>query len=163
VGQGSSPKKSSKRAVGGGGDGGGGGGGGGAGLSRFVDKGGDRELQSTNSDGYATASSGEGDAEAWVKVSEREEGKGRGRNGERESKVDEAPSPKTGLSLGKAARANVVNAESINSKDKSIDSKNRGIGASPRPAGTQSEKVLTVVMFYRKCTRALTFQISFRV
>jgi len=163
VGQGSSPKKSSKRAVGGGGDGGGGGGGGGAGLSRFVDKGGDRELQSTNSDGYATASSGEGDAEAWVKVSEREEGKGRGRNGERESKVDEAPSPKTGLSLGKAARANVVNAESINSKDKSIDSKNRGIGASPRPAGTQSEKVLTVVMFHRKCTRALTFQISFRV
>ena len=149
MGQGVSQGKSGKWAVGG--------------LSRFVGKGGDRELQSTNSDGYATASSGDGDAEAWVKVSEREEGKGRGRNGERESKVDEAPSPKTGLSLGKAARANVVNAESINSKDKSIDSKNRGIGASPRPAGTQSEKVLTVVMFYRKCTRALTFQISFRV
>jgi len=142
VGQGVSQGKSGKWAVGG--------------LSRFVGKGGDRELQSTNSDGYATASSGDGDAEAWVKVSEREEGRENGRAGERESKVDEAPSPRTGLSLGKAARANMVNDKSISSKDKSI-------GALLRPAGTQSEKVLPVVMFYSERTRALTFQIFFGV
>ena len=142
MGQGVSQGKSGKWAVGG--------------LSRFVGKGGDRELQSTNSDGYATASSGDGDAEAWVKVSEREEGRENGRAGERESKVDEAPSPRTGLSLGKAARANMVNDKSISSKDKSI-------GALLRPAGTQSEKVLPVVMFYSERTRALTFQIFFGV
>jgi hypothetical protein len=89
-------------------------------------------------------------------VSEREEGRENGRAGERESKVDEAPSPRTGLSLGKAARANMVNDKSISSKDKSI-------GALLRPAGTQSEKVLPVVMFYSERTRALTFQIFFGV
>jgi len=149
VGQGVSQGKSGKWAVGA--------------LSRFVGKGGDRELQSTNSDGYATASSGDGDAEAWVKVSEREEGRENGRAGERESKVDEAPSPRTGLSLGKAARANMVNDKSISSKDKSINSKDKSIGALLRPAGTQSEKVLPVVMFYSERTRALTFQIFFGV
>jgi hypothetical protein len=149
VGQGASQGKSGKWAVGG--------------LSRLVGKGGDRELQSTNSnsDGYSTASSGEGDAEAWVKVSEREEGRESGRAGERESKVDEAPSTRTGLSLGKAAGANMVNDKSINSKDKSINSKDKSIGALPRPAGTQSEKVLPVVMFQR--AMALTFQIFFGV
>jgi hypothetical protein len=47
--------------------------------------------------------------------------------------------------------------------DKSISSKDKSIGALLRPAGTQSEKVLPVVMFYSERTRALTFQIFFGV